>query len=180
MKNIIPVSLFFASAVLLGSTCDDGDTSFSADDPKSVCEHIFDQCGKEYYGGKTADCVSDLKTMEQCRLEGVLDITDCELIHDCLYYSLDYGIVTNYCTPDGKSKQNGGGSGDSLEDCAKEKCASQNSACQANSDCVAIFEVCYPSCAQGDLNCIAACAMDYLGGVNDHDALIACLEQQCS
>ncbi len=172
--------LVSSTVFLVAAKCDSEKSKRSADDPRSVCDHMFEHCGDGLYDDKD-QCTEDLEeNYEECRLECILDTTDCELVHDCLYYGFNDQHVSKYC-----SGGSGGGSGGddtetmTTDECAAEYCSSENSTCEQNSDCVAIFEICYSPCNAGDMECVAACAVDYLSGVEAHDALIACLQLNC-
>lgn len=183
MKRTLLIVLILLSVFLLAVECGDGDGgSPDTDDPESVCDYLMNKCETLYDTRQL--CIDDVKTMDECRLECAVDISDCESIDQCLWWGLgNKGEADDYC-------DDGAGSGDSdvdsdadtdetFEECSERACPTQNAACGANADCVSIFEVCYPQCAS-DMDCIALCALDYADGIEDHDALFSCLQLNCS
>ena len=162
--------------MLTASKCDSEEDDYSSDDPSSVCDYILNTCGDNFYATKQ-ECQTDLATMDECRLECALDQNQCDIMDQCLWWAVGYdGEVDNYCGPGNDTDT---GSYTDMAGCASAECSMENSACNANADCIGIYEQCYPICA--DITCLFDCANNnFPNGITDHDNLYTCLENNCS
>lgn len=159
--------------LLTANKCDDGN-SVDADSPSSICDHVMDLCGNDFFDGDKDACVKAVSPLEKCRKECAADQKTCDTVDQCLLWNLGYGgVVDEYCLGDGDGDYN------TLEECAIGECPSEQSSCNNNSSCTGIFDDCLSGCA--DWDCVDLCASTgYSGGIDDFTALWNCLGNSCS
>jgi len=173
MKKIAIFWCVLFVPILVANKCDDGD-SVDADSPSSICEHVIDLCGNDFFDGDESACVKAVSPLEQCRKECAAEQKTCDTVDQCLWWNLGYdGVADAYCTAGGDGGYN------TLEECAAGECASQQNKCNINSACTGIFDDCLAGCA--DWDCVELCASaGYAGGIDDFNDLWTCLGNSCS
>lgn len=173
MKKSLILSIALIVPLISASKCDDDGDGVDPDSASSICDHVMDLCGDDFFDGDKEACIDAVDPLESCRKECAADQDSCDTVDQCLWWSLGYdGAVDDYCEP-------GSGSYASLEECAQGECSWQNTACDQNWECTGIFDDCMASCS--DWDCVETCAnANYSGGIEDFNSLWTCLGNYCA